>query len=39
MALEMGQGDEDIGIHDGASDLCFLYVVTIDGHQSLIGAL
>ena len=39
MALEVGQGDEDIGVHNGTADFGFLYVITVDGDQCLIGAL
>ena len=38
MSFEMGQGNKDIGVHDGPADLGFLDIVSIDGHQGLVGA-
>ena len=39
MPLEVRQGDEDVGIHDGAADFGFLYIsAAFHRDQGLIGA-
>ena len=39
MALEVGQGDHHVGIHNGLADLGLLHILQIDGNQGLVGAL
>ena len=40
MTFEVGQADEDIGIHDSASDLCRFYILTADNRNiNVIGSL
>ena len=40
VSLEMIQGDENIGVHDGASDFCLFDVFSVrDGDRDIIGSL
>ena len=35
----MVQGDEDVGIHNGAADFSFLYIFSVNRNENVIGAL
>ena len=39
VALKVRQGNKDICIHDGAADLCFGHVISVDRNFYFIGSL
>ena len=39
VALEVAQGDDNVSVHDGLTDLGLLDQGQVDGHQGLVGAL
>ena len=39
MAFKMVQRDEDIGIHNGAADLGFFYILPVNWNENVISSL